>query len=100
MRNRKGLWVSAVFGLSLIGAAVSVQAAASTHGRFVVAFKAGASAAAMAAIQAAGGRVLFYVSEGNAYAGDLPLKALAALRRNGQIAYVENDVMRHVTDLV
>jgi subtilisin family serine protease len=102
MRKSKGLIVSALFGLSLIGAAISVQAAtAPTHGRFVVAFKAGQLTAARAAIKAAGGRELLDLSEGNALAVDLPLKAVAALRANGQIAWVEQDVERHMmTDLV
>jgi subtilisin family serine protease len=94
---RKLLILSAAALLS--ASALSATTPADGRGRYVVAFKPGTVAAVRAAIKAAGGRELLDVSEGNALAVDLPLKAVAALSKHAAVAFVEKDYLRHTSDL-
>ena len=63
--------------------------------RVVVAFKAGAGAAARAAIAAAGGRTVLDLADLNAVAIEVPRKALALLQRNPNVEFAEEDGVRH-----
>lgn len=72
-------------------------AQANGHGnaRVIVGFKPGARAAAQSAIAAAGGRVAVDLSEVNGMAVELPAAAVAALQRNPNVEFIENDPPRH-----
>ena len=83
-----------------LGLATATQAAppakAAEKARVIVAFKAGAGAAVRAAINGAGGSVVGDLSEVNALAVAVPASALAALRRNPNVEFIENDPIRRL----
>ena len=63
--------------------------------RVIIAFKPGAAVAARAAAAAAGGRVVVDLDDVDAFAVELPRKALAALQRSRHVDYIEEDVPRY-----
>ncbi|HYU40884.1 MAG TPA: hypothetical protein VEQ84_01920, partial [Vicinamibacteria bacterium] len=85
----------------LMGAAAAAVAltmassAFAADNRYIVAFTDGHSAAARAALSAAGGRVVLELGAQNAVAAHVPDRALAGLQRNPNIAYIEPDVLRY-----
>jgi subtilisin family serine protease len=83
-------------GLAVAMMAVPAAANAAQNARFVVSFKPGsaAAAAARAAVLKAGGRIKLELIGGDAMAVELPKAALAALRRNTNIALIEEDAIR------
>jgi subtilisin family serine protease len=76
------------------GSSGSVKASAKA--RVIVGFKSGASAGARAAINNAGGQVVLDLSEVNGLAAELPASAIAALRRNSNVEFVEDDPVRRL----
>jgi subtilisin family serine protease len=80
---------------ALAVALMSVSPAFSADSRYIVAFSAGRSAAARAALSAAGGRVVLELGPQNSVAAHIPDGALAGLQRNPNIAYIEPDVLRY-----
>ena len=90
----------ALISLGVAGAAQAQGSSGSSKGqakaRVIVAFKPGSAAAARAAINSAGGRVVIDLSEVNGLAAELPAPAVAALRRNPNIEFVEDDPVRRV----
>ena len=86
--------LAAALGFGLATAAPPAKAA--ENARVIVAFKAGAGAAVRAAINGAGGSVVGDLSEVNALAAAVPASALAALRRNPNVEFVENDPIRRL----
>ena len=83
------------------GLATATQAAppakAAEKAHVIVAFKAGSGAAARAAINAAGGRVVGDLSEVNALAVEISASAVAGLRRNPSVQFIENDPIRRIS---
>jgi subtilisin family serine protease len=75
-------------------ASAGTQATGPGKARVIVAFKPGASAAARSAIAAAGGRVVVDLGEVNGLAAEVPGAQLAALRRNPNVEFIENDPPR------
>lgn len=69
--------------------------AQNTTTRVIVAFKPGAEGAARAAVSAARGAVRHQIHGMDAMAVELPAQALAALSRNPNVDYVEEDVKRY-----
>lgn len=63
--------------------------------RMIIAFKPGAGAAARAAAAAAGGRVVVDLDDVDAFAVELPRRALAALKRSKHVDYIEEDTPRY-----
>lgn len=92
LRPRAVLAVIAAAAATLV-APLGAQAAPADQ-RVVVTFKDGAGVAVRAAIARAGGRVVVDLSDVNAVAVRLPAAAVAALRRNGNVASVEEDPVR------
>jgi subtilisin family serine protease len=87
--------LAAALGLGLATAThAAPPAKAAAKANVIVAFKAGSKAAAQAAINGVGGRVVGDLSEANALAAEVPSSALAALRRNPNVEFVENDPIR------
>ena len=90
----------ALIALGVAGAAQaqgsSGSSKAQAKARVIVAFKPGSDAAARAAINRAGGRVVVDLSEVNGLAVELPASAVAALRRNPNIEFIEDDPVRRV----
>ena len=90
----------ALISLGVAGAAQaqgsSGSSKAQAKARVIVGFKPGADAAARAAINSAGGRVVIDLSEVNGLAAELPASAVAALRRNPNIEFIEDDPVRRV----
>ena len=88
----------ALISLGVAGAAQAQGSSGSSKGqakaRVIVAFKPGSNAAARAAINSAGGRVVIDLSEVNGLAAELPAPAVAALRRNPNVEFVEDDPVR------
>ena len=64
------------------------------QGRYIVKFNAGRSAAAHAALRAAGAQVVLSLDPQNAVAAIIPERALAGLSRNPNIEYIEVDQVR------
>lgn len=103
MDKRLSLLVAALFAMSWGSSSVpsyaqgpgGAQANGQAHARVIVVFKPGAGAAARSAIAAAGGRVAVDLSEVNGLAVELPAAAVAALQRNPNVEYVENDAPRY-----
>ena len=62
--------------------------------RYIVKFRAGRSAAAQAALRAAGAQVVLSLDEQDAVAVHIPAAALNGLTRNPNIEYIEQDVIR------
>jgi subtilisin family serine protease len=75
--------------------AAPAEAAPSDQNRVIVAFKAGSASAGRAAVAAAGGRVVLEITGTDAVAVQVPASALAALSRNPNIEYVEEDDKRY-----
>lgn len=67
--------------------------------RMIIAFKPGAGAAARAAAAAAGGRVVVDLDDVDAFAVELPRRALAALKRSKHVDYIEEDSPRYAYGL-
>ena len=90
----------ALISLGVAGAAQAQGFSRSSDGqakaRVIVAFKPGSDAAARAAINSAGGRVVVDLSEVNGLGAELPASAVAALRRNPSIEFIEDDPVRRV----
>jgi serine protease len=76
-------------------ALMTVSPAFAADNRYIVAFADGHSAAARAALSAAGGRVVLELGAQNAVAARIPDQALAGLQRNPNIEYIEPDVLRY-----
>jgi subtilisin family serine protease len=76
-------------------AAPAAQAAPDTT-RVIVAFKPGAAGAAKAAVASARGSVKHEIQGLDAIAVELPTAALAALSRNPNVEYVEEDAKRYM----
>jgi subtilisin family serine protease len=76
-------------------AAPAAQAAPDTT-RVIVAFKPGAAGAAKAAVASARGSVKHEIQGVDAIAVELPTAALAALSRNPNVEYVEEDAKRYM----
>ena len=70
--------------------------AQSANAKVLLGFKPGASAAARSAVAASGGRVAVDLSEVNGLAAEVPAGRLAALRRNPNVEFIEDDAPRHV----
>jgi subtilisin family serine protease len=70
-----------------------------SEARVLVAFKPGAAAAVQSAIARSGGRVTVDLSEVRVLAVSLPRAAVAALARNPQVEYVEDDKPRRALAL-
>ena len=92
--------VVALISLGIAGAAQAQGSSGSSKGqareRVIVGFKPGSEAAARAAINSAGGRVVVDLSEVNGLAAELPASAVAALRRNRSVEFVEPDLVRRI----
>lgn len=73
----------------------AAQGNGQANARVIVGFKPGAGAAARSAVAAAGGRIAVDLSEVNALGVELPAAALAAIQRNPNVEYVENDAPRY-----
>jgi subtilisin family serine protease len=103
MQKRFPLLVAVLVGLSWGNASAPVAAqgpvAARENGqgsvRVIVGFRPGASAAARSAIAAAQGRVAVDLGEVDGLGVELPAAAIAALQRNPNIEFVENDPPRY-----
>jgi subtilisin family serine protease len=84
----------------LVAAAVALvamtAASAADVGRYVIEFKPGAAATARAALANAGGRVKLEITGMDAVAAELPVRAIAALKRNGAIRSIEVDAKREM----
>jgi subtilisin family serine protease len=96
MKKLKGSWSAATLAIAMALFAAPMSSIAQDEGRtrVIVAAKAGKMAAVRTAVNAAGGRVKVDLADVNAVAIDLPLRALAALKRNGNIDFVEVDPIR------
>ena len=80
---------------SVLAVALALPAVAFAEGaRYIVKFAEGRAAAGRAAAEAAGARVVLELGPQNAVAANLPAHAAAALSRNPNIDYVEEDVIR------
>ena len=105
MQKRFRLLVAVLTGMSWASspapsyAQVATQATGPTNARAMIGFKPGANAAARSAIAAAGGHVVVDLSEVNGLAIEVPAAQLAALRRNPNVEFVENDPPRHALGL-
>lgn len=92
-RLMMALAVSSAFGTSLAHAQDTAPAAG--HSRVIVAYKAGASAHVRGAIAAARGQTRHELGHIDAVAVEVPTSELAKLRKNPNVAYVEEDVVRY-----
>lgn len=80
---------------SMLAVALALPALAfAADGRYIVKFAEGRAAAGRAAVTAAGGQVLLELGPQRAVAARLPATAAAALARNPNVEYVEDDVIR------
>lgn len=84
--------LSAAIAVSMSAAAISAQPDAN---RVVVKFKPGAAAQVETALKGAGGKVHLRLERQNAIAVTVPEQALAGLRNNPNIEYVERDQPRY-----
>lgn len=86
------------FAMSVLAAAVSahfsIASAADGNMRVIVGFKAGGAANGKAALAAARGKVVQDMPDINATAAEIPAGAMATLRGNAQIEFVEEDRKR------
>jgi subtilisin family serine protease len=89
----KKLSLAAALGLLVASAAYSTSGAPDTE-RVMIKFRPGAGASAEAAVRAAGGRLHLRLTRQDALAVSVPATALAGLRNNPNIVYVEADVIR------
>jgi subtilisin family serine protease len=87
---------------ALLSAPIAAQAQGQGQGqgkdiaRVIVAFKAGASAAVQDAVAKLGGGVVLDLDDSNAFAVSLPRGAVAALKANPSVRYVEDDPVRTI----
>ncbi|TLM79313.1 S8 family serine peptidase [Microbulbifer harenosus] len=79
---------------SALALAISTQASASDE-RYIVKFKTGKGPAVKAMMEKNGGRSALTLEKHNAMAANLPSQALAALRNNPNVEFVEEDVKRY-----
>lgn len=80
---------------SVLAAALAFPALAHAEAaRYIVKFTEGRAAQGMAALRAAGARVVLQLAPQNAVAATLPPQAAGALSRNPNVEYVEEDVIR------
>lgn len=77
-----------------VGAQFSIASAADDNVRVIIGFKAGGAANGKSALSAARGKVVQDLSEINATAAEVPRKELAALKKNAQVEFVEEDRKR------
>lgn len=95
--------ITAVAAAAALGAAlmapVAAQAAPNDRVRVIVAYKSDSSAAVRKAVARLGGRVLVDLEEVNAVAVSLPRAALAAVRAQRGVDYVEDDVVQKIQRL-
>jgi serine protease len=85
--------------LGAILAAALPALAAAGDARYIVQFRAGRARAGRDALRAAGGRVVLALEAQEAVAARLSPRALARLRRNGNVEHVERDPLRFPQDL-
>ena len=87
--------------LALAGVALpaSLLAAQPSSDRYIVKYKSGAAAGTARAAIASAGRVAVDLSRHDAVAAHLSASAVAALRRNPNVEYVEQDVPRYALAL-
>ena len=90
MRSICGLATAALVSTLLVA-----PPAFADDGRYIVKFRAGGGPAARQAVQAAGGRVIVELGPQNALGVEIPDQAVAALRANPNVEYVENDPRRY-----
>lgn len=104
MHKRIEMLAAVAIGMSWAGLATSsyaqgpitAEATGPANARVIVAFRPGAGGAARSAIAAAGGRVAVDLSEVNGLAAVVPAAQLAALRRNPNVEFIEDDRQRRV----
>ena len=86
----------ALIAVVLVGAGVigTTTTAAPSSRRVIIAFKPGASSRVKAAVIAVHGEVKSDVFGMDAFAAEVPSKALKALKKNPDVEYIENDVTR------
>ena len=101
MQKRFSLLVAVLIGMSWASSPALSYAQANGQGkaRVIVGFKPGANAATRSAIAAAGGRIAVDLGEVNGMAAEVPAAQVAALRRNPNVEFVENDPPRHALRL-
>jgi len=92
------------FALPLLaGAAVvaplALQAQTSDRTRVIVVFKHAADASDRTAIERLDGRIKLEISQVNAIAVDVPRSAVAKIRANKRVSFVEDDVMQHAMEV-
>lgn len=87
----RALCAAAVFGVLAVASSAPALAAAEAKTRVVVAFKPGAKAKILAEIAKRRGKVELDLTEVNAFAVTLPARAVAVLRRNPNVQFVETD---------
>jgi subtilisin family serine protease len=80
---------------ALVSTLLVAPPAFADDGRYIVKFRAGRGPAARQAVQAGGGRVVVELGPQNALGVELPEQAIAALRANPNVEYVENDPRRY-----
>lgn len=85
----------AVLAAALLAAGGTALAAPPETVRVIVAYKAGASGLAKAAVAAARGQVKLEITGMDAMAVEVPAAAVAGLQRNPNVEYVEADVKRY-----
>ena len=86
--------LGAVIGALVVAASVSASDPAATSERVMIKFRPGAAGGAEAAVKAAGGRIHLRLARQGVIAVSVPSTALAGLRNNPNIEYVEADVIR------
>lgn len=89
--------LSRAVGLAIAASGIAASAAAADNVRVIVAYKAG-SATAMStesALARARGQVVLRIQGTRAMAVEMPASAVAALRKNPAIDYIEEDVKRY-----
>ncbi|HYD81006.1 MAG TPA: S8 family serine peptidase [Paucimonas sp.] len=94
LANAIGLSLAAV-----ILSAAGTTASAEESKRVIVAFKAGASANAKAAVARARGQIKREISGVNAIAAEVPVSSIAALQSDANVDYVEEDVLRYLPEM-
>lgn len=86
--------LGASIGALVLAAAVSASSAPTGTERVMIKFRPGANAQAESAVLAAGGRVHLRLNRQDVIAVSVPSAALAGLRNNPNVEYVEADVIR------
>ena len=96
-RGAVAVAVATLLAAASFGAAA--QAARSSEARVLIGFKPGAAAGVQNAVARSGGRVTVDLSEVRAMAATLPRAAIAALAKNPNVEYVEDDQPRRALAL-